>query len=194
MKQPTSRAAYEAGLAWILRAEKGFVNNPRDPGGATNMGISLRTIVNLRDVDGQLQFDVDGDGDVDARDVELLAARPDLVEEHYHTEYWRPAGCDLIVWPHSLFVFDCAVHSGPRVAIVTAQRALRVSADGKVGPETATAAARMDPAEFAARFVAERVELFRAIVARRPDQAEFFRGWVARQVHLVAEAIIVRPR
>lgn len=194
LRQPTSESAFRAALAWLLSIEGGYANHPLDRGGPTYAGISQRAVVGLKDTNGQLEFDLDADGDVDAQDIALLAERPDMVEEFYRERYWRAAGCPLLTWPASLLTFDCAAHSGARVGVVTLQRAARVTADGKVGPETAMAVARMDAAELASRFLAIRVGLFRDIVARRADQAVFFDGWVARQFRLLVEALVVRPK
>ncbi|MGR3585419.1 MAG: glycosyl hydrolase 108 family protein, partial [Pseudooceanicola nanhaiensis] len=49
----------------ILRREGGYVNDPGDPGGATNFGVTVHTM-------RRLGLDLDGDGDVDAADVRRL--------------------------------------------------------------------------------------------------------------------------
>ena len=50
----------------ILDREGGFVNDPDDPGGATNFGVTVHTM-------RRLGLDLDGDGDVDAADVRRLS-------------------------------------------------------------------------------------------------------------------------
>ena len=49
----------------IVAREGGFVNDPDDPGGATNLGVTLATA-------RRLGLDKDGDGDVDVADVKRL--------------------------------------------------------------------------------------------------------------------------
>ena len=50
----------------ILAFEGGFVNDPADRGGATNLGVTLSTWK-------QVGYDKDGDGDIDADDIRLLS-------------------------------------------------------------------------------------------------------------------------
>ena len=49
----------------LLRLEGGFVNDPLDHGGATNMGITLTAWRSMG-------YDCDADGDIDADDLKLL--------------------------------------------------------------------------------------------------------------------------
>ena len=51
----------------ILKAEGGFVNDPDDPGGPTNYGVTLKTLK-------QLGHDLNQDGRVDIADLKQLSA------------------------------------------------------------------------------------------------------------------------
>lgn len=66
-------------LPALLRHEGGYVNHPRDPGGVTNLGITLGTARAYR-------LHLDGDGDVDADDVRLLT--PETAVLVYRDGYW----------------------------------------------------------------------------------------------------------
>ena len=57
---------------WILKWEGGFVNDPADLGGATNMGVTIGTWKSCG-------YDKDGDGDIDVDDLHLLT-REDVVK------------------------------------------------------------------------------------------------------------------
>jgi lysozyme family protein len=39
-----SKSTFDAVAPWLLAHEGGFVNHPKDPGGATNMGITIGTL------------------------------------------------------------------------------------------------------------------------------------------------------
>lgn len=49
----------------IVAREGGYVNDPDDPGGATNFGVTIHTM-------RRLGLDLTGDGQVDVRDVRKL--------------------------------------------------------------------------------------------------------------------------
>src|SRR5687768_16343556 len=71
--------------------EGGFVDDPSDPGGPTNEGVSLRAVVGLDDDgDGNLDFDLDKDGDVDIADIRLVSKFPDQRDAFYRRRYYDP--------------------------------------------------------------------------------------------------------
>lgn len=115
-------------IARILVHEGGFVNNPKDPGGPTNRGVTLYTL-------RQLDIDVDGDGDVDIDDVrKLTEAEAITVYEHF---YWKPPHCDLMPRGVDYFVVDTAVNSGVSRAGKILQKCLPgCVVDGWIGPNT----------------------------------------------------------
>jgi lysozyme family protein len=99
----------------ILKEEGGYVNDPNDPGGETNMGISKAAYPNL--------------------DIKNLTV--DQVTEIYYTDYWIPSGCKSILTPPlDLFLFNFAVTSGVKEAIEMAQQLVGAGQDGVLGPQT----------------------------------------------------------
>lgn len=120
---------FTACLAEVLRQEGGFSDHPLDPGGATNMGITRRTLARWRNVSPWWKLPVG--------DVKVLA-QPE-VEAIYHALYWTRCNADALPRGLDLAVFDFAVNSGPERAIKTLQGQLGVTADGYIGPITLNA-------------------------------------------------------
>lgn len=102
---------FDRALVRVLHHEGGYVNHPKDPGGATNQGVTQRTYDSYR-VTKKLK----------TRSVRLLEARER--DDIYRAQYWTkvmgddlPAGLDFVM-------FDGAVNSGPSQSIKWLQRAL----------------------------------------------------------------------
>lgn len=119
----------------ILAREGGFVNDPDDPGGATNRGITIGTM-------RRLGVDLDGDGDTDIADLRLLTEEQavDIYLQHYFY------GTRIDQLPACLqdSVFDMYVNAGGN-AVKLLQRLLCqmghvLAVDGVIGPMTAQAA------------------------------------------------------
>ena len=119
-------------VAVVLQHEGGFVDHAADPGGATNMGISLRYARTLGSM-----MDLDGDGDVDRDDILLVS--PTKAALVYRQWFWADVRGDDLPAGVDLAVFDFAVNSGGMRAAKALQRALRVQADGFIGPVTIAA-------------------------------------------------------
>ena len=110
-------------VAFVLRWEGEWSDDPADPGHQTRWGISQASHPGL----------------------DLTTLSREAAVAIYEHDYWRGARCDQIPWPLSLALFDGAVQHGPAHAVRMLQAALHVTADGLVGPAT-IAAARMAPA------------------------------------------------
>lgn len=168
-------ARFSRCLDEVLKHEGGFVDHPRDPGGATNLGVTLATAK-------AHGLDVDGDGDVDKIDVRNL--KPRDVRPVYRKSYWLAAGCDGLPAGVDLIVFDLAVNSGVSRAAKFLQEAVGVTADGKIGPMTLGAVRRLPPSEVVLRMRNRRERFYRAL----PTFATFGRGWLRRLNEVAALA------
>ncbi|KKK56514.1 hypothetical protein LCGC14_3063770 [marine sediment metagenome] len=120
----------------IVAREGGDVDDPDDPGGPTNLGVTLKTLRGLG-------IDVDGDGVVGRAD--LLALTPLQARGIFLRHYYdapRIAELPETVQPS---VFDMYVNAGNN-AVKILQRLLGrmghgLTVDGVIGPQTRAAAA-----------------------------------------------------
>lgn len=176
--------AFDAALTVVLEHEGGYVDDPDDPGGATNWGVSLRTLRAL----GDLEFDVDGDGDIDADDIKALSR--DDAGAFYRKVFWDRHGYgrfgDLMV---ATKVFDLAVNMGPGGGHKVLQRALRacgqdMADDGVLGPQTLAAVIAVIRSFGAEALLAalrsEAAGYYRSLIAAKPVRAKYERGWLRR--------------
>jgi lysozyme family protein len=116
------RENFEYCLATILENEGGFVNHPKDPGGATNWGITIAVLSAKR---GH-QVSVD--------DVKRMPRSE--AAEIYRRQYWDPIQGDQLPSGVDLAVFDFAVNSGVSRAAKTLQRVIGTRIDGHIGAMT----------------------------------------------------------
>lgn len=156
----------------IFAHEGGFVNHPKDPGGATNWGITIGTLSAYR-----------GRPQTVAQVKNLTKAE---AREIYRHNYWNKVRGDELPTGVDLVTFDPAVNSGVRRGAQWLQRSLGVGADGKVGPVTVGAAAKADPVAVVVKACALRMGFLRGL----RTFSTFGRGW-SRRVASV-EAVGVR--
>jgi lysozyme family protein len=150
-------------LEVVLHHEGGYVNHPNDPGGETIYGISRRS-----------HPDVWAKGRPTLEDAKRI----------YHRDYWLPIKADAMPFPVALMVFDAAVNAGNRRAAILLQRALRVTADGSIGPVTLAAANRADTRTLVNHIAAERIVFNSGL----NNWGSFGLGWSRRVVDVAITA------
>jgi lysozyme family protein len=161
-------------VAIVLKYEGGYVNHPSDPGGATNFGITLRT---LRDWRGDDSLTADA-----VRTLNETEAR-----EIYLARYWNPIRGDELPPGIDLAVFDWSVHGGVGRAARDLQTVLGVTVDGAIGRQTIAAVQRADHAEVIRGVCERRLNHLRS----RPHWDAFSKGW-SRRVREIEEAALAR--
>lgn len=140
--------------------EGGYVNNPKDPGGETNWGITIAT--------------ARANGFTNSmKSMTRLQAK-----EIYRVAFWKRAKCDQFLGAISYQVFDAAVNHGIGNAIRMLQRAVGVLDDGLVGPKTLTAIQKLTLDDVLVLFIAERLEFYTNLTTFN----SFGRGWARRVV------------
>ncbi|MDV2986992.1 UNVERIFIED_CONTAM: glycoside hydrolase family 108 protein [Methylobacteriaceae bacterium AG10] len=164
-------ASFERALALVLAHEGGYVDHPADPGGATNLGITIGT---LSDWLGR-----------PASKAEVKALTRATVAPIYRKNYWDRVRGDELPPGVDYCVFDFAVNSGPGRAIPSLQRAIGVADDGKIGPITLAAARERLSAQTVERICADRL----AFLRRLTTWGTFGKGWSRRVEGVRTEAL-----
>jgi lysozyme family protein len=169
----------------IVAREGGYVNDPDDPGGATNHGVTIYTM-------RRLGLDLDGDGAVTTADVQQLsrAQAVDIFIKHY---FEAPRIGELPVMVQAS-VFDMYVNAGGN-AVKILQRLLRqmghdIAVDGAIGPQTigaAQAAAKAAPGHFNDAYAIARRNYYFRLADGRVASRKYARnraggkgGWITR--------------
>lgn len=156
-------------LQHVLEMEGGFSDDPYDPGGPTNKGITLE--VYSRWIGESVT------PESRSRLVARLKRIPDaMVGEIYKTRYWQPADCVRMPAPLALMHFDAAVNHGVVGAIRILQEAVGADVDGEIGPQTRGRIARAPLVDVLTRYAELRRERYRAL----KHFWRFGRGWLRR--------------
>ena len=144
----------------VLEHEGGLVDDPKDAGGLTNMGISQRAYP-----------------DEDIRGLTVERAK-----ELYKRDYWdRYRTGDLPDRLRHIFVDMCINMGGGRAIKIlqeacNSKNATKIDVDGGIGPATIKAASNVEPF----RLRAYRVMFYAELVMKKPEQERFWVGWFRR--------------
>lgn len=160
----------------VFAKEGGYVDNPNDNGGSTNLGITIKTLRAWR------QKPVTKE---DVRNVTRAEA-----EKIYLHWYAQPVRFDDLPLGVDLVAFDAAVNSGPSQSAKWLQEAVGVKADGFIGLITLEAIGKADPVELINRACMLRMEFLKL----HEDWPHFGKGWTNRVENIRKEAIaMARP-
>lgn len=116
---------FETCIPLLFAHEGGYVDNPKDPGGATNLGITFNTLQAYR---GRK---------ITKTDVKNLTKAE--ATRIYKQEYWDRIWGDKLPLGLDYAIFDFTVNSGVKRAVETLQRLLGMTGkdvDGQMGSET----------------------------------------------------------
>jgi lysozyme family protein len=176
----------------IVAREGGFANDPDDPGGATNHGVTIHTL-------RRLGMDLTGDGQVTEADVRRLTRSQavGIFIEHY----FRRPRIDALPEALQASVFDMYVNAGA-AAVRILQRLVTdmgfpCDTDGVVGPQTIRAvqmAAEAAPGHIADAYGIARRNYYYALADGRPASRKYARrrdggkgGWITRAEEFMAD-------
>lgn len=157
---------FDRALAHVLRFEGGYVDHPSDPGGATNRGITRRTLAGWRKVSPWWH--------VPKSEVMVLGQRE--TSAIYFANYWSKSFCTKLPDGLDFYLFDFAVNSGPRRAVTSLQTIVGVTPDGHIGTKTMAAIRARDRATLIDQLDATRLKF----LTRLSIFPTFGKGWTRR--------------
>ena len=149
----------EAMNKYIIPNEGGYINDPIDLGGETNLGISKKTY-----------------GNENIKNMTRERANALLYRDNWD---WNGISSlpDEVVGP----VFDFGVNSRALNAIQTVHKTLGINPVGTIiGKQTLQKINGMDKNEFLQQFKNNALSYYEDLVARRPENAKFLLGWKNR--------------
>lgn len=154
---------FEQAFAIVIGSEGGLTNNPSDPGGRTNFGISQRAYPAL----------------------DIAALTLDDARAIYLSGYWAKVRGDDLPPPLAMLVFDAAVNNGVSRATRWLQASVGVTQDGIIGPVTLAAVHSRPGWLTMSDYNAERTYF----MAGLPQWRVFGRGWSKRLCRLPFQAL-----
>ena len=145
----------------ILKHEGGYANNPNDPGGETNYGISKRSYPELN----------------------IRELTRDHAKEIYKQDFWQPLRLYMIDNANiCLEIFDFAVNAGPSRAVKIAQMLAGTEEDGRLGGITAKAINEYE-GDFVKDYKHTRIIYYENLANDNSKLSIFLKGWIKRVDH-----------
>lgn len=156
------RQNFAQALQAVLKHEGGYVNNPKDPGGMTNLGCTKAV------------WEEHCGHPVDEKSMRALT--PADVAPLYKRKYWDKVQGDELPSGIDYLVFDTAINSGPGRAAKLLQSCVGVEPDGGIGPKTLAAVRAFDAKQLVADYSKRRLSFMMDI----PAWPTFGKGWTRR--------------
>ena len=158
-------------IGQVLGWEGGYTNDPRDPGGPTNWGITIH--------DARTYWKKDAT----ATDVKNMPKSVAL--QIYKSKYWDMLNGDQLPSGVDYAVMDYGVNSGIYRAARVLQKIVGTTQDGVIGLKTIAAAKKMDPVDVVKKICDERLAFLKSL----KTWSAFGRGWARRVAGVRADGI-----
>lgn len=152
---------FQKSVGFVLNdaIEGGYVNDPRDPGGETNFGISKRSYPG----------------------VNIKALTREEAIAIYHRDFWAAVKGDELPPMIAVAAFDAAINQGPGMAVRLLQKAVGVAADGDFGPMTLKAVYAHKPQDLLIEYLGWRLHRY----GNTNNAITYLRGWSNRVLRLI---------
>lgn len=170
-----AKGNFPACLGVTLVYEGGFTKDSRDPGNWTGGKVGV----------GKLKGTKFGISAASYPDLDIERLTAGSVQPIYEERYWKPICGDDLPFGIDLATFDFGVNSGPARAARTLQSVLKVTADGRIGPQTLKAVILADAKQTIQALCARRLSFLSGLAT----WATFKRGWSRRVADIEAKAV-----
>jgi len=157
------KVTFDEIIGTVLHHEGGYVNDPTDPGGETNYGVSKRAYP----------------------DVDIKNLTEDGAKDIYRRDYWDKNHCGDLPEDLRHVYFDMCINMGAGRAVKIMQKTANAKGanlkiDGGMGPKTIGAIQNVE----LNRVRAYRVKYYATLVERKPDLEKFYYGWFKRSLEV----------
>ncbi|HCL6630387.1 TPA: hypothetical protein N2R15_005220, partial [Citrobacter amalonaticus] len=178
-EQDNCKALFSKISGVILRHEGGYVNDPDDKGGETNMGITLDTWKAFAPDDLGIQ----------ATSETLKELTKQQAEVIYYNHYWKPKGfCKLENTKIALMIYDWTITSGRAVKqirkLLNEEYDSRVSISNSIDDDMIHCINNIDEQEKLLNRIADvRKDYYRSLTVTNGEpntQVKFLTGWLGR--------------
>ncbi len=158
---------WEIALKTILHHEGGYVNNPHDRGGETNLGVTKKVYQ-------------EWGGTKNMKDLTVEDVSP-----IYKKNYWDKVRGDDLPSGVDWVAFDWAVNSGSGRPAKAIQRCVGATQDGAIGPKTVAKVAEYDPEKIIHYVTTTRQRFYE----RLKTFETFGKGWTRRNSETLETAL-----
>lgn len=152
------KADFAICVSRVIEHEGGYVNHPKDPGGATNYGITQ----NVARANGYM-----GDMRNLSRDKAMAI---------YRSDYWEASHAAMFPQAIAFQYFDACVNHGLNRGAKLLQKSVGANPDGIIGPATIKAAHSITDRQVVLLFNQERIKFYTGL----GTFSTFGKGWMSR--------------
>jgi lysozyme family protein len=156
-------------LDLVLKSEGGWVYNPLDPGGETNLGVTQRVWEEW--VGHPVQT--------------MKNLTPELVTPLYEQKYWRPCYGEVLPRGLNFLCFSFGINAGCGRSVKLLQQSLGLISDGVIGPRVMQKLRESNITDVIKGFSESRREYYKSL----KNFPIFGRGWLNRVDKEEKEAI-----
>ena len=153
---------FDRSLKLVLKSEGGYVNNPKDPGGETMMGVT------------KTAWSTYLKRPIEAGEMAKLTVAD--ITPFYKALYWDKSKCPDLPTGIDYMAFDASVNMGVGQSIRLLQKSLGCVPDGVIGPNTMKLINETDVSNMIDKYSAQKELFYRSLALF----SEFGKGWLAR--------------